>query len=118
MPGQPPKPNSSSVAHIQLDKSSSTLYYKLESLQATEGLGAQAVCADFGRSKQLRLWTDSTAARGMAARQGLGRMKHLEVKFLWLQEVVMVVTLLQNIWKCLRICLEHKLVLMLQLWIF
>ena len=41
---------------------------------ASEGFGTQAVCADFGRRKELRLWTDSTAAKGMASRQGLGRM--------------------------------------------
>ena len=32
--------------------------------------------------------TDSNAARGMASRRGLGRTRHIDVKRLWLQEVV------------------------------
>ena len=32
--------------------------------------------------------TDSSAAKGFASQRGLGRMRHLEVKDLWLQEAV------------------------------
>ena len=32
--------------------------------------------------------TDSSAAKGICTRQGTGKMKHLEVKQLWVQEVV------------------------------
>ena len=34
----------------------------------------------------LRLLTDSSAARGIIQRQGCGKVKHLDVKSLWIQE--------------------------------
>ena len=34
----------------------------------------------------LRLLTDSSAARGIIQRQGCGKVKHLDVKTLWIQE--------------------------------
>ena len=36
----------------------------------------------------MRLWVDSSAAKSMASRIGLGRVRHMEVKYLWLQEAV------------------------------
>ena len=36
----------------------------------------------------LCLYTDSSAARFFAARRGVGRMRHLEVRHLWLQEEI------------------------------
>ena len=36
----------------------------------------------------MKLWVDAEAARGMANKAGLTRAKHLEIRFLWLQEVV------------------------------
>ena len=35
-----------------------------------------------------RVGSDASAARGMAARHGLGKVKHLELKHLWVQEAV------------------------------
>ena len=35
-----------------------------------------------------RVGSDASAARGMAARHGLGEVKHLELKHLWVQEAV------------------------------
>ena len=37
-------------------------------------------------SMELNLSTDSSAARGIVQRQGVGRVKHLDIKTLWLQE--------------------------------
>ena len=34
----------------------------------------------------LRVHTDSSAARGIVQRQGAGKVKHLDIKTLWLQE--------------------------------
>ena len=34
----------------------------------------------------LRVLTDSSAARGIVQRQGVGKVKHLDIKSLWLQE--------------------------------
>jgi hypothetical protein len=55
---------------------------------ASESLGIQALAADLGWHLKVRLWVDSTAAKSIASRTGLGRVRHLEVRFLWLQEVV------------------------------
>ena len=56
---------------------------------AAEGLGVQALARDLGLDVGVKLWSDSTSARGIACRRGLsGRTRHLETKFLWLQEAV------------------------------
>ena len=56
---------------------------------AAEGLGVQALARDLGLEVEVRLWSDSTSARGIACRRGLsGRTRHMETKFLWLQEAV------------------------------
>jgi hypothetical protein len=48
----------------------------------------QAVAADLGYPLHLRIWVDSTAARAVASRTGLGKVRHLEVRFLWVQEAL------------------------------
>ena len=55
---------------------------------AAEALGLQAIMRDLGWHAPVRLWVDSSAAKSMSARIGLGRVRHMEVKFLWLQEIV------------------------------
>ena len=55
---------------------------------AAEGLGMQSVMQDLGWKMRVRLWADSSAAKSIASRFGLGRVRHLEVQFLWLQAVV------------------------------
>ena len=50
------------------------------------GLGMKALYADIGYTLPLRLWTDSSAAIGIASRQGLGKLRHLECTSLWLQQ--------------------------------
>ena len=54
---------------------------------ATEGLGMQSMMADFGLTTQVRVWTDSNAAKAMASRRGLGETRHVELRYLWLQEM-------------------------------
>ncbi|CAK0859186.1 unnamed protein product [Prorocentrum cordatum] len=57
---------------------------------ACHGVGAQAFLADLGvevdYEMELYIFSDSSAARGSAIRQGLGAARHLDVRFLWLQE--------------------------------
>jgi hypothetical protein len=62
-------------------------YYALTKA-AAEGLGIQALAADLGWSMKLRIWVDSTAAKAIAARTGLGRVRHLEVRYLWVQDAL------------------------------
>ena len=42
---------------------------------------------DLGQSAQVRVWKNSNAAKAIASRRGLGKARHVELKFLWLQEV-------------------------------
>ena len=55
---------------------------------ASEALGLQSIMKDLRWHASLRLWVDSSAAKAIASRVGLGRVRHLEVKFLWLQQTV------------------------------
>ena len=50
------------------------------------GLGFISLLADLGVILVLRLWTDSTASQGICARQGLGKVRHLDVQELWVQQ--------------------------------
>ena len=54
-----------------------------------EALGLSALAEELGfRFRPPRVGTDSTAAKGAASRHGLGKLKHLELKHLWIQELV------------------------------
>ena len=53
---------------------------------AAEGLAIQALAEDLGWTLKLRLWVDSNTAKAVVARIGLGRIRHMEVKYLWAQE--------------------------------
>ena len=50
-----------------------------------ELLGAQHLCTDFGLHVGLEMHGDSAACRGVLHREGVGWMKHVEVKQMWLQ---------------------------------
>ena len=53
---------------------------------ASEGLAARNMSREFDHILPLCLYTDSSAARGIVQRQGAGKVKHLDVKTLWIQE--------------------------------
>ena len=55
---------------------------------ATVGLGMRTLMKDLQLDKTIRIKTDASAAKGIANRTGLGKMRHLEVTQLWLQEKV------------------------------
>lgn len=55
---------------------------------AAEGLGVQALLSDFGFTSTVELHSDATAAIGICRRLGLGRVRHLAVSDLWLQQRV------------------------------
>jgi hypothetical protein len=55
---------------------------------AGQGLGFQALLADFGVDVPLRMWTDSSAAIGISTRQGLGKLRHLDTQTLWIQQAI------------------------------
>ena len=53
-----------------------------------EGLGMMTLAADLGWRSVVVLWTDSNAAKGTCGRKGLGKLRHMETKWLWVQDVV------------------------------
>ena len=53
---------------------------------AGEGLGLQSLCADLGLDTTLTVHSDAAAAIGVCKRRGLGRIRHLAVADLWIQD--------------------------------
>jgi len=55
---------------------------------ASQTLGLIAMADDFGISLGGRVHTDSSAAVGITTRQGLGKLRHIRVQYLWVQDVI------------------------------
>ena len=55
---------------------------------AAHSLHSQAILKGFGVTVEAVVLSDASAGIGMASRQGCGRLKHLEVQWLWVQEKV------------------------------
>ena len=66
---------------------------------AAEGLGLQNVGKDLGIDYDVHIYTDSSAAMGMVARKGMGRVRHIEVGELWIQDAVKIMVLTVNNFK-------------------
>jgi hypothetical protein len=55
---------------------------------AAEGMALQSMLGDVGVEVRVRVHTDSTACKGICNRRGIGRIRHMAVPFLWLQDKV------------------------------
>ena len=55
---------------------------------ATNAIGVSAMFKDIGVEVGIALYTDSSAAKGIASRRGLGKVRHIELCELWLQSQV------------------------------
>ena len=55
---------------------------------ASAALGFQSMLRDLGLHASIILYTDSSAPRGIIHRAGLGKLRHLETGYLWLQAAV------------------------------
>ena len=62
-------------------------YYSLVTA-CSEALGVQSILADWGIKVKIHILMDATAGKSMGSRRGLGRVKHLDTIFLWVQEHV------------------------------
>ena len=51
-------------------------------------MGFKATLEDLGITAKIILCTDSSAARGIIHRAGLGKLRHSETGYLWLQAAV------------------------------
>ena len=59
---------------------------------ASQGLGFQSACGDLGirfkEHAQVKVLTDSSACKGICQRTGLGKVRHMDVAYSWLQDLV------------------------------
>ena len=55
---------------------------------ACGGLGLLQTCLDLGFLRRLDLHTDASATKGIVMRKGSGRLKHIKVQELWLQQLL------------------------------
>ena len=55
---------------------------------AAHGLGLRSYMADLGFEMSLEILSDSSAAKAFASRRGFGRQRHVQIRYLWLQERV------------------------------
>ena len=55
---------------------------------ATNALGISGVLKDLSINLAVAVSTDSSAAKGIANRRGLGKLRHIELNELWVQELV------------------------------
>ena len=53
---------------------------------ASIALGLQSLAADLGIPFKIKIYTDATAAIGICRRRGLGKVRHLAVADLWIQD--------------------------------
>ena len=73
-------------ATVALSSAEAELYALLKG--ATQTLGLVAIARDFGRELEARVRTDAQATLGIVSRQGLGKLRHIDVQYLWIQERV------------------------------
>ena len=53
-----------------------------------EAIGLREALKEMHLAYSIRLWTDASAARGLALRTGGSRTEHMQAKYYWLQECV------------------------------
>ena len=54
----------------------------------TEAIGVAQLVKDWGRSLNVKIYVDSSAAIGVASRRGNGKLRHVKVGMMWIQEMV------------------------------
>ena len=82
------KHGSAAQSTIALSSGESEYHSLLRS--STHALGIKAMLNDWRYEVkcEIRARCSSSAARGMSARHGLGKTRHIDVRFLWLQQAV------------------------------
>ena len=77
---------SSTQSSVSLSSGESEFYGVVKA--AGVALGFQSLLRDVGHSLPVRVWTDSTATLGICGRQGLGKLRHIDTHYLWVQQRV------------------------------
>ena len=55
---------------------------------ASRGLGLKSLLVDMGSQVSIVLYSDASAGRSLAFRNGLGKVRHIETKYLWVQDLI------------------------------
>jgi len=55
---------------------------------ASRALGVQALMDDMGYTCKIKIRSDSSAGRAISLRKGTGKVRHLQVKYLWIQDAL------------------------------
>ena len=80
---------SASQCAFTLSSAEAEFYAMIEAVTRAKGLISLAREMGFeGLANVVRLGTDSSAAKSFVCRRGLGKMRHLEIRDLWLQKEV------------------------------
>ena len=77
---------SSTQTTIALSSAEAELYALTKG--AAQGFGMMALLSDFGIAVNVTVHTDASAAIGIVRRAGLGKLRHLNVRYLWVQDQV------------------------------
>ena len=77
---------SSTQQVIALSSAEAELYAILKGAAQTKGL--MSMMSELGYAVQGRVISDASAALGIAHRQGLGKVRHIDVQYLWIQDEI------------------------------
>ena len=77
---------SSTQSVIALSSGEAELYGVVKG--ASAGLGFQSIATDLGIKLGLEIFSDSAAARGIMKRSGPGKVRHIHVQELWVQQAL------------------------------
>ena len=77
---------STTQATVAMSSAEAEFYAMVEG--ATRSIGFQSMAGELGVKMDITLFTDSSAAKSFASQRGLKRIRHLEVKELWIQEEI------------------------------
>ena len=77
---------STTQATVALSSAEAELYALIKG--AAQTLGMMSLLSDFGMTLKGVVHTDANAAVGIVQRQGLGKLRHLRVQYLWIQDKV------------------------------
>ena len=75
---------STTQATIALSSGEAELYALVKG--ASQALGMASLAGDFGKDVTAQVWSDSSAAIGITSRKGLGKVRHVKVQTLWVQD--------------------------------
>ena len=77
---------SSTQASVALSVGEAEFYSGIKG--AAEGIGCCNLLRDLGIEAKVMLWTDSNTAKSMAGRTCMGKTRHIDTRYYWIQDVV------------------------------